>query len=52
MKEQGFGLAVYLLGYPIAWAVMIAFYASAALRLRPHTVPIVSRPTGPTGGRR
>jgi hypothetical protein len=31
MKEQPFSLPVYLLGYPIALAIMIAFYISEIL---------------------
>jgi hypothetical protein len=31
MKEQSLGLPVYLLGYPIALAIMITFYASEVL---------------------
>ena len=31
MKEQSLGLAAYLLGYPIALAIMAAFYFSELL---------------------
>ena len=31
MKEQSLGLPVYLLGYPIALAIMIIFYVSEVL---------------------
>ena len=32
MKEQSLGLLVYLLGYPIALAIMITFYISEGLQ--------------------
>jgi hypothetical protein len=31
MKEQSLGLPVYLLGYPIALAIMVTFYVSEVL---------------------
>jgi|HubBroStandDraft_2_1064218.scaffolds.fasta_scaffold251865_2 hypothetical protein len=31
MKEQSLGLPVYLLGYPIALAIMVTFYFSEVL---------------------
>ena len=31
MKEQSLGLPVYLLGYPIALAIMVTFYISEVL---------------------